>query len=167
MVLYPNLCITWEGRQDYVKITGVYGLESEPGPRGFTYLPYRNEGRWSTPAISLRGDVRFIICYPAGIEHYGIHIPLQTIQMDEAPWYVDPPGELNWTSPLTIIELRHQILHMCSTKEVLAQIKKNVYRCYKGNLKWTIHITRTEDGHRVDVYPISGHVDDIMKYIDP
>jgi len=165
LVLYPNLCITWDGREDYVKIVHVYGQESETGPRGFTYLPYRNEGRWSTPAFSLRGDARFIICYPAGFPHYGIHISLQTIQVDEAPWYMDPPGEMNWTSPLTIIELRHKILRMCSTQGVESQVKKNVYLCYMDELKWKIQITRTENGHRLDVYPISGHLDDIIKYI--
>jgi hypothetical protein len=165
LVLYPNLCITWDGRQDYVKIVEVYGNESETGPRGFTYLPYRKEGRWSTPAFSLRGDVRFIICYPAGFPHYGIHIPLDTIRVDEAPWYMDPPGEMNWATPQTILELRHQILRMCSTKEVEARVKKNVYFCSKDDLTWKIHITRTEDGHRVDVYPTIGHLDDILKYV--
>lgn len=165
LVLYPDLCITWEGRDDYVKIVKVYGEESESGPRGFTYLPYRNKGRWSTPAYSIRGDVRLVICYPAGREHYGMHIPLHTIRIDEAPEYMDPPGELNWVSSLTILELRHQILHMCSTKGVEAHVKKNVYVCHKDDLKWQIHITRENDAHRLDVYPIIGDLDDILRYV--
>jgi hypothetical protein len=78
-------CIIWDDRHEYVVITEVIGNDSTIGPYGFIYLPWRNEGRWASKAFSLRGDPRFVICYPGGTPHYGLHIPLHTIRKDEVP----------------------------------------------------------------------------------
>jgi len=64
--------VTWDGRDDVgVLITEIFGIEK--GPIGFTYLPWRGE-RWASLAISLRGDRRFIVCLPHGINKFGLHI---------------------------------------------------------------------------------------------
>jgi hypothetical protein len=73
--------ITFEGREEGVKIVQVYGDSEDEGPIGFTYLPWREkEQRWASPAMSHRGDPRFIICYPSGLPHYGQHVRLDTIR---------------------------------------------------------------------------------------
>jgi hypothetical protein len=56
------------------------GIPEEPGPRGFTYLPWRGD-RWATPVVTLRGDVRFVVCFPAGAPHYGRHMTPGTLQL--------------------------------------------------------------------------------------
>ncbi len=163
LVLSPGDCITWEGRTDYVKIVEVFGYETEVGPCGFTYLPYRKEGRWASLAWSLRGDARFVICYPAGTPHYGLHIPLGTIRKDEVPVYMDPPGEITLTYPTTIIEIRHSIMSMCSMMKLSTKIKQNVYLCENHDVKFTLVLSRIEKKYRIDVYSISG---DVSKYIE-
>jgi len=157
LVLYPGACVTWEGRPDYVKIVDVYGQASEIGPRGFTYLPYRKEGRWASKTWSLRGDARFVICYPAGTPHYGLHVPLQTMVVDDAPLYEGPPGEMTQMSHLTIIELRHKILKLVETMGASCQIHKNVYACHLHDVRFNLCITR-DVMYRVDVYPITGNL---------
>ena len=87
--LSVNDFIYWEGREEGAKIVKVLGMANEVGPRGFTYLPWRKEGRWATPMITLRGDARFIICYPSGVHHYGQHIPLHTITKGVLPTQLD------------------------------------------------------------------------------
>jgi len=82
--LKPGLFISFNGREGGVKIVNVLGYED--GPRGFTYLPWReSESRWATPVITLRGDQRFIIVYPTGFPHYGQHIQLHTIKIIDMP----------------------------------------------------------------------------------
>lgn len=56
------------------------GTPEELGPRGFTYLPWRGD-RWGTPVVTLRGDVRFVICFPAGAPHYGQHMTQGSLQL--------------------------------------------------------------------------------------
>ena len=170
LVLSQGTCITWEGREDYVKIIEVFGRASDDGPIGFTYLPYRKEGRWATPAWSLRGDARFIICYPSGTPHYGLHIQLQTIRVDDAPLYMDPPGILtligNPLVPETIIEIRHKIMKMCSTTGLTYQLKNNIDLCYNDDVKFKICITHMIDStnYRIDFYYVSGTIELIHTY---
>lgn len=84
--LNVNDFIRFDGREDGVKIVDIIGTKEEEGPRGFVYLPWRaSESRWATPVFSLRGDPRYIICYPAGLPHYGQHISLNTITKDILP----------------------------------------------------------------------------------
>jgi len=83
--LKPNDFIYWDGRDSGAKIVDVIGCLEEEGPRGFTYLPWREEGRWATPVFSLRGNARVIICYPTGGIHYGQHVPLHTIIKGDLP----------------------------------------------------------------------------------
>jgi hypothetical protein len=51
---------------------------------GFEYLPWRGT-RWGTPAFSMRGNPRHIICMPGGILHYGLHIEWDTVQVVPNP----------------------------------------------------------------------------------
>jgi hypothetical protein len=69
------------GNRQYerVKINFI-GRLTELGPRGFTYLPWRGD-RWATPVVTLRGDVRFAICFPSGAPHYGRHMTPGTLQL--------------------------------------------------------------------------------------
>ena len=60
--------------------------ENNTGPRGITYLPWRyDEQRFATPAWSIKGNTRFIICYPSGKNHYGIHIDWDKFELCSAP----------------------------------------------------------------------------------
>jgi len=167
LVLSAGTCITWEGRKDYVKITQVLGTESEEGPRGFTYLPYREEGRWASLAFTLRGDPRFIICYPSGTPHYGLHIPLHTIIVDDAPLYVGPPGIINKSFDLeTILEIRHTLVTMLSKVGIQYQMNKNVYLCLTDQVQFRIQITRMDTNFRVDFYHVSGNIIWLQHYMN-
>ena len=55
-----------------VKIVKFYGVITEQGPRGFTYIPWNSkEQKWANPPQSIRVDPRYILCEPAGVGHYG------------------------------------------------------------------------------------------------
>lgn len=79
--------ITYEGRNGTgVMIIGFNGYKEDSGPIGFRYLPWRVDptcetGRWATTHMTLRGDSRFIICYPVGFSHYGQHIKWNTLEL--------------------------------------------------------------------------------------
>jgi hypothetical protein len=72
--------ITYDNRNDTgVMITEFVGSKKKSGPNGLLYLPWRDDptgenGRWATPYVTLRGDSRYIICYPVGISNFGQHI---------------------------------------------------------------------------------------------
>jgi len=66
-------------KYERVKINFI-GTFTELGPRGFTYLPWRGD-RWAKPVVTLRGDVRFVICFPAGAPHYGQHMTPGTLRL--------------------------------------------------------------------------------------
>ena len=84
--LNVNDFIRFDGRSEGAKIVKILGTKEEEGPRGFSYLPWREtESRWATPAFSLRGDPRYIICYPAGFPHCGQHVLLHTITTHTLP----------------------------------------------------------------------------------
>lgn len=71
---------------DGVKIVKFYGIVTEVGPRGFTYLPWNAPNRkWMGPPISIRQDTRYILCEPAGISHPGIQICAELIQKAPLP----------------------------------------------------------------------------------
>jgi hypothetical protein len=78
--------VTYDGRDDTgVMITKFVGYRENSGPHGFYYLPWRDDptretGRWANSLITLRGNPRFIICYPVGIPHYGQHIIWNTLK---------------------------------------------------------------------------------------
>jgi hypothetical protein len=78
LILKVGQFITYEGRLDDVRIEEF--TYSNSGPIGFIYLPWRGE-RWGTPAISLRGNPRHVICYPHGYSHYGQHINWETVKL--------------------------------------------------------------------------------------
>ena len=73
--------ITYEGRNGTgVMIIQICGYKEDEGPIGIRYLPWREDGRWATQQFSLRGDMRFIICYPSGMMHHGQHIIWNTVE---------------------------------------------------------------------------------------
>ena len=85
-------CITYIGyptsRPDGVKIIKFTYNESKPdiGPIGMIYLPWRkDEKRWASPAFSMRGAPRHIICYPIGRNNYGEHIDWESIEIIPNP----------------------------------------------------------------------------------
>ncbi len=75
--------ITFQGRAEeepLVVITEFTGQDPN-GPIGMCYLPWRSYKKcWATPAITLKGNPRHIICYPCGNLHYGLHIDWSTVQ---------------------------------------------------------------------------------------
>jgi hypothetical protein len=77
--------VTFEG----LKVAGVLLTDiigNEKGPVGITYLPYIDrEDRWAAYKYTLRGDSRFLICRPHGIEHFGQHIAWETLEKVEEP----------------------------------------------------------------------------------
>ena len=76
------------GRSDTVMVDGIFKPEyiEESGQRGFTYLPWRdNEKRFATVSFNIKGNTRFIICYPCGRNHYGEHIDWDKLELGEPP----------------------------------------------------------------------------------
>ena len=69
--------ITYKGREHGVVVERLIG--NTVGPWGMEYLPWRGE-RWATATFSLRGNPRFIICMPHGVEKYGQHIDWNTVE---------------------------------------------------------------------------------------
>jgi hypothetical protein len=78
--------ITYDNQNDTgVMITKFVGSKEKSGPNGFFYLPWRDDptresGRWATLHVTLRGDSRYIICYPVGISNFGQHITWNTLK---------------------------------------------------------------------------------------
>ena len=61
------------------------------GPVGITYLPWRyNVRRFASILWSMRGNHRFIICYPMGRDTYGQHIDWEQVEVGEEPDNIDP-----------------------------------------------------------------------------
>ena len=64
--------------------------EIDVGPRGITYLPWRyDEKRFATMSFTMRGNARFIICYPVGIRHFGGHIDWDLVEITSPPDNID------------------------------------------------------------------------------
>ena len=163
-----NDCIIWEGRSEYVKIVDVIGDDSTIGPRGFIYLPWRNEGRWATPQFSLRGDPRFVIVYPSGTPHYGLHIPLYTIKKDEVPvWNTEPFH--SQLSNLLITPLRFEINKRCVDNNLTCTIyNENTYHAKNENVHIEIGIFQYEtpvSRYLLDIKKISGNEIEFQDFI--
>ena len=80
--------IKFIGRDDVVIIDSIIcqDLHNDVGPIGITYLPWRyDEQRFATPSWSIKGNSRFIICYPSGIKHYGLHIDWDKFELCSPP----------------------------------------------------------------------------------
>ena len=77
--------ITYEGRPDGVRISGFSSKPSEPrGPLGMFYIPWRKEQKkWAEPRWALRGDLRHIIAFPCGVQHYGEQIIWDNVQLKD------------------------------------------------------------------------------------
>ena len=79
--------VTLPGRNDKCIITKLFSLNKEDiGPNGMTYLPWReDEKRFASFSWSMRGDSRFIVCYPTGRNTYGQHIDWDKVYVCEPP----------------------------------------------------------------------------------
>ena len=56
------------------------------GPIGITYLPWlENECKFAVVSWSMKGNRRFIVCYPEGIHNYGRHIEWDKVELCEPP----------------------------------------------------------------------------------
>jgi hypothetical protein len=78
--------ITYDGRETGVKVVEIVGKYSEDGPRGFKYLPWRQEQkRWATPQWSMKGDPRYNICMPTGAPYFGQHINWDSVELGVMP----------------------------------------------------------------------------------
>lgn len=166
LLLYPGICITWEGRDEYVKIVDVLGKESEKGPRGFTYLPWRKEGRWATQHVTLRGDSRFIVCYPSGTIHYGLHIPLDTIEVYEAPPEYRMKADVSYDYTGAMIQLQHDIKVACRELGMDCVEHDFVFTCSKRGLDFAIHVFKTDYGYRLDLVYRGGSKEEFDLYAE-
>ena len=103
--------ITFGGRNGSgAMIIKFFGYADEIGPTGFTYLPWRDEptretGRWATPQYTIRGDARFIICYPCGIPHNGHHIMWNELEL------------INHLAPILNPEFQKKLISLTSYPE--------------------------------------------------
>jgi hypothetical protein len=149
--------IIWNGRLEYAKITDVLGIDTEVGPRGFIYLPYRREGRWASRAFSLRGDPRFIICYPAGTPHYGLHIPLHTILKDEAPLLTTQKTIHSILFHGALVELRHLIYKTCLDADIQYRQNESTYDCSKEETTFILQIYKIMDGYHLEFTHVTGN----------
>jgi hypothetical protein len=70
---------------------------------GFEYLPWRGT-RWGTPAFSMRGNPRHIICMPGGILHYGQHIEWDTVQV-----VPNPDVDINHVNDINVINVINDV----------------------------------------------------------
>ena len=80
------------GRDDAVMIDSiVYPRDIvEDGPRGITYLPWRyDEKHFASIKWTIKGNQRYIICYPCGRRHYGGHIDWDKFELGEPPANID------------------------------------------------------------------------------
>jgi len=75
------------GRDDKCIIDSINNnRENLTGPLGITYLPWRyDEQRFANISWNIKGNQRFIICYPCGRRHYGGHINWDEFELCEAP----------------------------------------------------------------------------------
>jgi len=74
-------------RTDKCIIDKVYSYSnSEIGPDGISYLPWRDqENRFATVLFSLKGNGRFVQCFPVGLHAYGMYIEWNKLYLCDAP----------------------------------------------------------------------------------
>jgi hypothetical protein len=82
MIISIGDFIAYEGRATGVRVENFTHKDTDPGPIGMTYLPWRvEEKRWATPSWSImRGDARHLIASPHGLMHYGEHVDWNTMR---------------------------------------------------------------------------------------
>ena len=74
-----NKCIV-----DYVFHSKKHNKDK--GPIGITYLPWiEDENKFADVSWSIKGNKRFIVCYPEGMRNYGRHIDWDKIELCEPP----------------------------------------------------------------------------------
>jgi hypothetical protein len=93
--------ISLPGRPDKVIVDKIYSLQGKIythidncGPCGISYLPWRDtEKRFATPSFSMRGNQRFIVCYPAGRDTFGGHIDWNNVEVCTPPYIANEDKE--------------------------------------------------------------------------
>lgn len=75
------------GRDDKCIIDSINNnIDNLTGPLGITYLPWRyDEKRFANISWNMKGNRRFIICYPCGRRHYDGHIDWDEFELCQAP----------------------------------------------------------------------------------
>ena len=74
-----NKCIV-----DYVFHSKKHNKDK--GPIGITYLPWiEDENKFADVSWSIKGNKRFIVCYPEGMRNYGRHIDWDMLEVCEPP----------------------------------------------------------------------------------
>jgi len=77
--------------QTYTKCIIDYVFHSkknnqDKGPIGITYLPWiEDENKFADVSWSIKGNKRFIVCYPEGMRNYGRHIDWDMVELCEKP----------------------------------------------------------------------------------
>jgi hypothetical protein len=151
VILGPGDTITWDQRTTHVKIVRVSGSETATGPIGFSYLPFRN-GKWEQPQISIaRGDPRFIICYPEGFPHYGLHITLHTIKKDGVPELNESLSGPVYKSSEPLVYIRYQIFTITHIASL-----DSVYSINTPDLTYDIRLFRHMDQYVIHLHYIDG-----------
>lgn len=165
VILGPHDTITWNTRKNtYVKIVDVFGTQKDEGPRGFTYLPWV-DGKWASPVITLRGDARFVLCYPSGLRHYGLHINLHTIQKDDVPELTTNIADVVCKSTEPLVYLRHQI----STLLNLPPSLESTYHVVTEESSYDLHLYKFNGIYLIHVQHLSGSkekMEDHLKKIE-
>jgi hypothetical protein len=96
------------GRKDKVIIDCIVKssrIDETSGPLGISYLPWRyDEKKFASISWSMKGNRRFIICYPCGRLHYGGHIDWEYFEL------CDPPDNLN-------LEMEQEVLTVLDGSE--------------------------------------------------
>ena len=58
----------------------------DKGPIGITYLPWiEDENKFADVTWSIKGNKRYIVCYPEGMRNYGRHIDWDMLEVCESP----------------------------------------------------------------------------------
>jgi hypothetical protein len=74
--------ITYDGRPDGVRITGFSGDRDLAGPIGMFYTPWRkDQEKWAESKWCLKGDMRHIIAFPCGEQHWGEQLNWNTVAL--------------------------------------------------------------------------------------
>jgi len=91
LILKKGSWIKLPNREDKCLVDRLYDLkESSIGPTGMSYLPWRkDEQRFASKQWSMKGNPRFIVCYPEGRHTYGIQLNWEEVESCAPPENID------------------------------------------------------------------------------
>ena len=74
----------------------------DKGPIGITYLPWiEDENKFADVSWSIKGNKRFIVCYPEGMRNYGRHIDWDMLEVCE------PPNSISDEQIQTVLDIEY------------------------------------------------------------